>query len=278
MFSRQLHLDYPYPLHINNTTLFLREAPDAGALQALQQLVHSRKKANHKRYSRPFMAGSNALFAKIQPLNTLKAKLRVTCRRTHSDGRYDWPIEELLNTAEANRRGLGVAPLVGFGHTKSRLGLTREVFLLTGLLNDRIDGHLWLKQHPEDVRQFIATAFKLLASLNAENIIHMDLWAANIMISPDGHCARAIDLENAFAYRSEYFSEVLGFQMGFFYYREIHKFIIERHYDELVEAFIATQGPFDRARFDAVYQLVKHEKVGRKERRDVFLSGKLVIG
>jgi hypothetical protein len=278
MFSRQLHLDYPFPLHIQNTTLFLREAPDAGALHALQQLIHGRKNANHKRYSRPFTAGSKALFAKIQPLNTLKAKLRVTWRKPHSDGRYDWPIEELINTAEANRRGVGVAPLVGFGHTKSRLGLTREVFLLTGLLDDHVDGHHWLKSHPDDVRQFIATSFELLASLNAKHIIHMDLWAANVMISPDGTSARAIDLENAFAYRSQYFSEVLGFQMGFFYYREIHKFIIERHYDELVEAFIATQVPFDRARFDAVYQLTKHEKVGRKERRDVFLSGKLVIG
>ncbi len=278
MFIRQFQLDYPFPVQFQNTTLFLREAPDAPALAALQQLISGRKNASHKRFSRPFCAGSSALFAKIQPLNTLKARLRVTWHKAHSDGRYDWPIEELLNTAEANRRGAGVPPLVGFGHTKSKLGLTREVFLLTELLDDLVDGNVWLKNHPDDVGQFIATAFELLGSLSAKDITHMDFWAANVMISPDGTSARAIDLENGFPYRSRFFSETLGFQMGFFYYREIHKFITERHYDALVEQFIATQGPFDRARFDAVYQLAKHEKVGRKERRDVFLNGKLVIG
>lgn len=171
-----------------------------------------------------------------------------------------------------------MAPLVGFGHTKSKLGLTREVFLLTELLGELVDGNVWLKNNPDNVEQFIATAFDLLGSLSAKDITHMDFWAANVMISTDGNSARAIDLENGFPYRSPFFSETLGFQMGFFYYREIHKFITERHYDVLVEKFIATQGPFDRARFDAVYQLAKHEKVGRKERRDVFLNGKLVIG
>lgn len=278
MFTQQLHRDYPFPVQFQNTTLFLRETPDASALQALQQLVQSRKNANHKRYSRPFCAGSKALFAKIQPLTDIKSKLRVTWRKAHRDGRYDWPIEELINTAEANRRGAKVPPLVGFGHTKSGLGLTREVFLLTGLLDDLADGHLWLKQHPEAVNQFIATAFSLLGSLIEKNVTHMDFWVGNVMINADGTTAHAIDLENGFSHRSEFFSETLGFQMGFFYYREIHKFIIERHYDALVEAFIATQGPLDRARFDEVYQLAKHEKVGRKERRDVFLSGKLVIG
>lgn len=278
MFSPQLHRDYPFPVQFQNTTLFLREAPDAGALQALQTLILGRKNANHKRYSRPFAAGRQALFAKIQPLKTLKSRMRVTWRKTHSDGRYDWPIEELINTAEANRRGAGVPPLVGFGHTKSKIGLTREVFLLTGLLDEYVDGNLWLKQHPDNVTQFITSAFELLGSLTAVDIIHLDFWAANVMISPDGSHARAIDLENGFAHRGEFFSETLGFQLGFFYYREVHKFIIERHYDALVEQYLATQGPFDRARFDAIYQLAKHEKVGRKERRDVFLSGKLVVG
>src|SRR6218665_3200898 len=231
MFSHQLHLDYPFPVQFNNTTLFLREAPDAGALEALRTLIHGRKTASHKRFSRPFAAGTQALFAKIQPLNTLKSRMRVTWRKPHSDGRYDWPIEELINTAEANRRGAGVPPLVGFGHTKSKIGLTQEVFLLTGLLDTYVDGNLWLKEHPDDVTQFISTAFDLLASLTAIDIIHMDFWAANVMISPDGTRARAIDLENGFAHRSAFFSETLGFQMGFFYYREIHKFITERHYD-----------------------------------------------
>jgi len=278
MYLQQLQRDYPFSLQFQNTTLFLREAPDSGALAALQQLIGGRKTANHKRFSRPLPTGSKAFFAKIEPLNTLKAMLRVTWRKTHGDGRYDWPIEELINTAEANRRGACVPPLVGYGHTKSGLGLTREVFLLTELLDDLVDGKRWLKQHPDEVNQFITTAFALLGRLNSKDITHMDFWAANVMISPDGTSARAIDLENGFSHRSAFFSEALGFQMGFFYYREVHKFITERHYDALVEQFIATQGPFDRARFDAVYHVAKHEKIGRKERRDVFLSGKLVIG
>lgn len=83
MFSHHLYRDYPFPLQFQNTTLFLRSAPDAGALAALQQLIDGRKDASHKRYSRPFAAGNNELFAKIQPLNTLKSRLRVTWRKPH---------------------------------------------------------------------------------------------------------------------------------------------------------------------------------------------------
>ena len=94
----------------------------------------------------------------------------------------------------------------------------------------------------------------------------------------EGGLPKAIDLENCFRATSQHPAETLGFQMGFFYYRDVYRFITESRYDELVERHISGIGHIDRAKFLAVYKASKHEKIGRKERRQIFLSGNLVTG
>ncbi|MEJ5060910.1 MULTISPECIES: hypothetical protein [unclassified Pseudomonas] len=277
--SKKLQYDYPVTFTFGNTTLHLNEQPSGEARQALEKLIKKRSAKKLTRASAPLASGETPLFAKVQPLDTLKAKVRVTLGKPQRNGRFDWPLEELANTLEAQRRGVQMPPLQGFGYTKDRLGLTQEYFILTRLLDDHIDGVQWLKRNPEKVKTFILDAFELLGSLSRKNITHMDFWLGNIMIpETTGKPLKAIDFENCFATQTAHLSETLGFQLGFFYRRDIYKLITEADYDRLVDDYVRLVPGISREKFDEVYHASKHEYVGRKQRREVFLSGKLITG
>ena len=277
--SKKLQSDYPITFVSGNTTLHLCQPPSVEAQQALEQLIKKRKANKLTRASAPLSSGPRPLFAKVQPLDTFKAKVRVTLGKPQRNGRFDWPLEELLNTREAQRRGAPMPALEGYGYTRDRLGLTREYFILTRLLDEHIEGMRWLKHNPDKVVTFILNAFELLGSLSRKNITHMDFWAGNIMIPKKSQKPlQAIDFENCFAEPPPHFSATLGFQLGFFYHREIYKLITEADYDHLVDQYIQALPGVSRKQFDEAYHPSKHEHVGRKERREVFLSGKLITG
>jgi hypothetical protein len=277
--SKTLQIDYPVTFTFGNTTLHLNEQPSGEARQALEKLITKRNAQKLTRASAPLAAGKTPLFAKVQPLDTFKAKVRVTLGKPQRNGRFDWPLEELANTFEAQRRGVRMPSLQGFGYSKDRLGLTQEYFILTRLLDDHIDGVQWLKRNPDKVKDFILDAFELLDSLSRKNITHMDFWAGNIMIPETSRKPlQAIDFENCFASKTAHMSETLGFQLGFFYRRDIYKLITEADYDRLVDDYIRGLPGISRQKFDEVYHASKHEYVGRKQRREVFLSGRLITG
>nr|WP_225934001.1 hypothetical protein [Pseudomonas azerbaijanoccidentalis] len=259
--------------------MHLSEQPSVEARQALEKLIEKRRSRKLTRASAPLAAGTTPLFAKVQPLDTFKAKVRVTLGKPQRNGRFDWPLEELKNTLEAQRRGVRMPPLQGFGYTRDRLGLTQEYFIITRLLDDHIDGVRWLKRNPDKVESFILDAFDLLSSLARKNITHMDFWIGNIMIPETSHKPlKAIDFENCFAGQTAHLSETLGFQLGFFYRRDIYKLITEADYDRLVYEYVGQFPGISRKKFDDVYFASKHEYVGRKQRREVFLNGTLITG
>jgi hypothetical protein len=277
--SKALQCDYPITFVFGNTTLHLSEQPSVEARQALEKLIEKRRSRKLTRASAPLAAGTTSLFAKVQPLDTFKAKVRVTLGKPQRNGRFDWPLEELKNTLEAQRRGVRMPPLQGFGYTRDRLGLTQEYFIITRLLDDHIDGVRWLKRNPDKVESFILDAFDLLSSLARKNITHMDFWIGNIMIPETSHKPlKAIDFENCFAGQTAHLSETLGFQLGFFYRRDIYKLITEADYDRLVYEYVGQFPGISRKKFDDVYFASKHEYVGRKQRREVFLNGTLITG
>ncbi|WP_409201463.1 hypothetical protein [Pseudomonas fluorescens] len=277
--NKTLKDDYPFTFCLFNTTLHLREQPSAEAQQALEQLIHKRRAHKLTRASAPLASGDTPLFAKVQPLNTLKAKVRVTFGKPQRNGRFDWPLEELINTLEAQRRGVQMPPLQGFGYTKDRLGLTQEYFIITRLLDDHIDGVQWLRRNPDSVETFVLDAFELLSSLSRKNITHMDFWAGNIMIPQTPQTSlKAIDFENCFAGQTNHQSETLGFQLGYFYRRDIYKLITESAYDRLVDDYIRQIPGISKEKFNEVYLASKHKDVGRKQRREVFLNGNLITG
>jgi hypothetical protein len=276
---KTLQNDYPITFNFSNTTLHLSEQPCIEARQALEQLIEKRSARKLTRASAPLASGDTPLFAKVQPLDTLKAKVRVTFGKPQRNGRFDWPLEELINTHEAQRRGVRMPPLQGFGYTKDLLGLTQEYFIITRLLDDHLDGVQWLKRNPGNVEAFILDAFDLLHSLALKNITHMDFWAGNIMIPESSQSPlKAIDFENCFSGQTPHQSETLGFQLGFFYRREIYKHITEADYDRLVETYTGQLPGISKKKFNPVYVASKHEYVGRKQRREVFLSGLLITG
>jgi hypothetical protein len=277
--SKTLQSEYPIVCAFGNTTLHLSEAPSIQARQALEQLIKKRRARKLTRASAPLSSCETPLFAKVQPLDTFKAKVRVSLNKPQRNGRFDWPLEELMNSLEAQRRGVEMPALKGYGYTRSRLGLTEEFFLLTHLLEGHMDGAECIRRNPENIETFILDAFQLLSSLASKNITHMDFWVGNIMVPEQTHRPlKAIDFENCFAGPTAHPSETLGFQLGFFYRRDIYKFITEAAYDRLVDQYLSALPGLSRDRFEAVYQLSKHEYVGRKQRREVFLSGRLITG
>ncbi|MGH8380624.1 lipopolysaccharide kinase InaA family protein [Pseudomonas sp.] len=266
--------EFSYTLNHRRSTLHFKTPPATFTTQALQRLVEQKRSA--KRVSAPLDCPQSALFAKRQQLDSLKKKLRVAFGSVKRQDLNDWVIEELVNTAEAHKRGARVAPLIGFGYSRGRLGLMDDFFIITELFTGHTDGWQWVNANPKQVETLIASAFELLRSLHQQGISHMDLWAANVMV-PDEFPgpAKAIDLENCFCRPTAFINETLGFQFGYFYFRGIYRFITEARYDELVDAALTHYPDVDRERFKHCYQLSKHEHVGRKDRRAVFLEGKL---
>nr|WP_232247764.1 MULTISPECIES: lipopolysaccharide kinase InaA family protein [Pseudomonas] len=241
--------------------------------QAIEQLVEQTPTA--KRVSAPLPCSASKLFAKREKLDSLKKKWRMQRGNPKRNGMYDWPIEELINTREAAKRGARVPGLIGYGYTSSKLGLIQDFFLITELLHDHVDGLSKAREAPAAVSAVIEATFELLHALHRRGITHMDLWVANVMLPQQGK-ARAIDLENCFFGQTDYPDEILGFQFGFIYFREIYRYITEADYDSAVEQALATYFPnIGRAGFDRIYALAKHQEVGRLERRDIFNNGVL---
>jgi hypothetical protein len=274
MLKDKVSAQFPHTLKFMSSTLFLRAAPTKAVRVALETLIKSRLRAGFKRVSAPLQGQEDLIFAKTQPLPSLRSRMRATFGCVKRDGLYDWPVEEVLNTLEAHHRGANVAPMAGFGYSKSKVGLTQEYFILTKMLDEHIDGMNWVENSPEQVETFIQLSFRLLHSLNAKGLTHMDFWASNVMVNlrpEDAPCA--IDLENCFQRATPYTSETLAFQFGFFYRRGIYRFITEARYDELVQQELLAYGALDGAKFAAIYQLSKHEVISRKARRQIFMSG-----
>lgn len=266
---------YPFTFKHQRSTLHLKTASALDA-EAFTQLLSEERQA--KRVSAPLPSSVTPLFAKRQVLETLPKKIRFVFGTRQRSGMFDWPIEELLNTAEAHRRGACVPGVVGYGYTKTWAGLVSDFFIITELLQGYTDGYQRMLAQPEAVESVIAASFELLHSLNSNHIFHMDLWAANVMLCDHGEApTHAIDLENCFAQEAPFLSETLGFQFGFFYNREVNKFISEARYDELTDLALTRYAGVDRARFDYAYTLSKHRDVGRKERRSFFLTGSTVL-
>ncbi|UTL82477.1 lipopolysaccharide kinase InaA family protein [Pseudomonas putida] len=265
--------EYPHTLRHRDTTLHLQAPIAPHTRQAFERLIE--QSASAKRVSAPLACSRSMLFTKREKLDSLKKKLRMQRGRPKRNGMYDWSLEELINTREAARRGARVPKLVGYGYSRSRLGLMQDFFLITELLSGHEDGLAKVRKKPEAVHRVIAAAFELLHALHCQGVTHMDLWAANVMLPEEGQ-AQAIDLENSFSGPTAYASETLGFQFGFFYYREIYRYITEADYDAAVECALAEYFPdVQRAAFNRVYALAKHEEIGRLERREIFTSGVL---
>ena len=267
--------DYPVTLKHQRTTLHLQKELPTLTRQALKRMIDLTPDA--KRVSAPLECASSRLFTKRERLDSFRQKWRVQHGTRKRNGMFDWSLEELVNTCEANRRGARVPGLVGFGYSRSKVGLIDDVFLITHRLDGYLDGYNWILAHPQAVNQLLDATFELLHALHAQGITHMDLWAANVMLPEQvGKPAMAIDLENSFSVPTAFFSETLAFQFGFFYYRHIYRFITEIDYDAKVKQAVERYFPQIReADFKRVYEIAKHQDIGRLKRRDIFLEGKI---
>lgn len=272
--SKQLwRNEYPYTLQHLDTTLHFQAPIAPHTRQAFETLIEQTPAA--KRVSAPLACATSKLFTKRERLDSLRKKWRVQRGNPKRNGMYDWSVEELINTREAAIRGAPVPKLQGFGYRRSKFGLIQDVFLITELLANHVDGLTMVREEPQAVQRVIEATFELLHTLHRQGITHMDLWAANVMLPKQGP-AQAIDLENSFSEPSEYPAQTLGFQFGFLYRREIYRYITEADYDAAVARALSKYFPeVQCADFGGIYKRAKHEDIGRLERREIFSHGSL---
>lgn len=271
-FAKQL--GYNVKLGCGRTTLHFREAPSATLLNGLGEWLRQPPKARTS--SAPLLRKGLALFTKRTVVHTLSKRLRITRGASKGNGMLDWPIEEVCNTAVANHRGARMPKLVGYGYTRSRLGLVEELFLFTAMLQGHSNGLEWLERNPGRAQVLVRKAFAVLKALHGKGISHMDFWAGNVMVPDDEtQPASAVDLENGFTTPPPHLPELLAFQFGFFYHRFVYRYMLEADYDHLVAEALPAYGEVPPGRFDALYAKAKHEPIGRVTRRRIFLEGRV---
>jgi len=270
---------FPISHKIANATLNFSSKPASSVLEELAELISTPYSKRPSRTSLPMGREGEQLFVKLQRIATLPKKLRVMFGRPRRSGRYDWPLEELLNTVNAVELGIVTAAVVGFGVVRPTLGIVNEFVLMTEMLDGHVNGLQWLEANPLQVEAFVQSAFAKTIELHRKGLVHLDLWAANIMVPVEqGGPLRVIDMENTFTRKSEFCSETLGFQLGFFYKRDVERFIEEARFDELTLEFVKRFETVQMGQFMRCYEAAKHEHIGRKQRRKIFLKGELEVG
>jgi len=266
---------------LQNTNLYATDTETGKSLKSLwpqiRELLSKRRKTGEKRLARPLTRETaSALFIKASTIDSIPARIRTTLGIRRRSGLYDWVLEELNNHAEAQKRTTLVPKLLGYGLVRQRSGLVTEVFLNYENLADWLDGFDWLQQNPSQANSFAEACLELITQLNQSGIYHLDLWAGNVMIH-EGNLEdlKVIDLENCYIGDNPHSSETLGFQFAFLYQHQLHDFISESLYDQLVSTQLARLKGIEQSRFRLFYDHFKHHGADRKERHLIPKTGQL---
>lgn len=256
----------------DNATLYAIDAETEGSFCSLWPQISNalsmRRKAGKKRITQALqIPGKKPLFIKTSAIDSIPSRIRTTLGLRRRSGLYDWPLEELSNHLEAQKRTDRVPRLLGYGLIQRRCGMVSEVFLGYEHLTDWMDGYQWLRINPSRACDFVEAGLALIAQLSREGIYHLDLWAGNIMLRDnDIQTLKAIDLENCFIGENSNISETLGFQFALLYQHQLQDFIEEREYDRLVDAQVRKMPEVQRSGFCVFYEHFKRCGAHRKER------------
>lgn len=269
---------FPVRHRVAQATLNFSQQPEPQLLHAIAEVIKPTDKARPNRIKGVLASGDKKFFIKVQRVEALPKKLRIAFGRPKRSGRYDWPVEELLNSYIAAERGAETARVVAFGVVTARFGVVQDYVFLTEFLDDHLNGLQWLERNPERAPDLVKACMKLIMDMHGLRLTHLDLWIANVMVPEQTlNSLRVIDLENVFTRQSDFNADTLGFQLGFLYRKELYRFIDEQAYDGLVAEFLAEQSHVDRAAFQRTYSVSKHNKLSHKRRRSIFLEGKLSL-
>lgn len=234
----------------------------------------AREEANKTWLSAPIYTNKKTFFIKSTELSSFPSRARVTLNLKRTNGLYDWPIAELHNNITINNLTEQTPTLIGHAIRTSCTGLAKDIVLIFEYLNNHIDGLQWIKENPNQIREFIKLTMEFIISLNNTGIIHLDLWARNVMLPENEPTAiKLIDLENCMIGHTRFPSETLGFQFGFLFHHTLKNHINEDEYDLIVEEKLPSGDGFQRPRFEKYYQYFKHVHASRKERQTIIKRG-----
>lgn len=244
----------------------------------IPQLIAERKKRCRQRLWDWLQIDESRYFIKTIQLDSLGAQLRATLNLRRRSGRWDWPIAELRNSRRANRITALGPKLLGFSKIRNANGLVSEVVLIHQDLEGHINGAQWAKRYPYELTRLIPRLINCITKLNSLNIYHLDLWLGNFMLTDNPEPeVRVIDFENCFFKKTDYLPETLGYQLGLLYEYELHQYLDESKYDQLVQNHAPLQSDEDKNRFHTFFAYYKHHGAGRKERYLIPHSGQHIV-
>lgn len=233
-----------------------------------------RNEANRTWLSGPILTDRKTFFIKSTELSSFPSRARVTLNLKRTNGLYDWPIAELHNNIAINKLTEHTPTLIGHAIRTNCTGLVKDVVLIFEHLNDHIDGLQWIKENPTQISELIKSTMEFIISLNNKGIIHLDLWARNVMLPENEPTTlKLIDLENCMIGHTRFPSETLGFQFGFLFQHTLKNHISEDKYNLIVEEALPTEDWFQRSRFEKYYHYFKHTHASRKERKNIINRG-----
>lgn len=269
---------FKHEARLRDLTLHVRDHDSADVLSPISELIGKRgHEPLRGSLTRCFDTSRSRFFVKTEKIDTFPSRMRATFGLQRSEGGYTWLVEELRNSIEAFRRGAPVPKVAGFGYQRRGRRLVQEFFLVSEMLEGHVNGMEWIQRPGIDIESFLLNCFSLFKQLHDREIFHLDLWLANIMVDPTkpDHQLRVVDLENCHIGAAPRYSETLGFQFGFFFFRFVRDYISEARYDELVTAALQAYGEVDEACFAHIYELAKRKPTCRKKRRLLISQGKL---
>ncbi|MDZ7888479.1 MAG: hypothetical protein U5M72_04150 [Pseudomonas sp.] len=243
-------------------------------LEAVLAHLKEREKSNRSRLSAPICANGKTFFVKSTRLTSLPSRARATFNLKRQNGLYDWPIAELHNNIIINKITDQAPALIGHAIRTGRTGLSKDVVLIFECLDKHIDGLLWIKKNPSRINEFVDSMLELIILLNNQGIVHLDLWARNVMLPEDSISPiKLIDLENCPIGHTRYPSETLGFQFGFLFHHTLKKYIDEKNYDSIIENKISALNWLNLEKFSQKYEHFKHAHACRKKRQLITQKG-----
>ena len=180
--------------------------------------------------------GERAVLAKTAVFRHRNSRIRATFGLKRH-GAYDRGVMEIHN-----QLGLLNCPhvpqIVGYGYRRNWLGLVVSTTLATEFIDQSCNLLELIQAHPEQQNAVLLLAFNAIREHLSHSHLHLDLWAGNILVTPDLSRSWLVDVEYFKFAPNGSLEDKLGFCLGYLHNHTIHRFISLDDYVQLVRQWL----------------------------------------
>lgn len=179
---------------------------------------------------------------------------------------FVWGISEIYNQVKLSALDY-VPDVYCYGYKKSRVGLVVATTLITEFKEHAISVMDFIQKYPDSKRMAIQASFNLISKHLNDNIMHLDPWAGNILVTSDLKKQWLVDFEYCKLNPRRSLEKKLGFCLGHFFKRKVCDHIT---WTEYTDVFLTWADEHDvrvdkKETIDCIQYYVEH-RVGKKAR------------